>query len=89
MLAELLLNRDILDESFHILNHCLKFEYTRPELWSLLGDLYTKRADSNPDEAELNLEKAAFSYSKSSKYASLLSTECRSLLSMIPIHFIP
>ena len=89
MLAERLLQRDLLDEAFQILNHCLKFDYRRPELWSLLGDLYSRRADTNPDEAEYNLEKAAFSYSKSSKYASLLNTESRSLLSMIPIHFIP
>ena len=47
MLAELKIRRTggggdkELEEAFMLLNHCLKFDYRRPELWTLLGDLYS------------------------------------------------
>jgi predicted Zn-dependent protease len=89
MLADRLLMKGALEESFHLLNHCLKYEYRSPEVWSLLGELYTRRADQNQDEAEVNSEKAVFCFSKASKYGCLLSTECRRLLALIPLQFIP
>ena len=89
MFAERLLSKGALEESFHLLNHCLKYEYRSPELWSLLGELYTRRADQNQDEAEANNEKATLCFTKASKYGGLLSTECRRLLALIPLQFIP
>ena len=44
MLAELKIRRGgdkELEEAFLLLNHCLKFDYRQPELWTLLGDLYS------------------------------------------------
>jgi len=89
MLAERLLAKGALDESYLLLNHCLKYEYRSPELWSLLGELYSRRPDQNQDEAELNSEKAVFCFTKAGKYGGMLSTECRRLLALIPLQFIP
>lgn len=74
-----------LEKAFTYLNHCLKFDYRNPELWSLLGQLYMTRSRlCSSEEQEFNSEKATLCFSKSTKYETLMPLECRRLLRLIP-----
>ena len=83
MLAHLkMLKGGSLDKVFFNLNHCLKFEYKNPRIWALLGQMYQLKSG---EELEVNLEKAAFCFTKSSKYQSAMGgVDVQGLLRLIP-----
>ena len=43
--SELMLNRQKTEKAFFYLNHCLKFDYRNPRIWSLLGQYYSYKVD--------------------------------------------
>jgi predicted Zn-dependent protease len=72
--SEIMLEKVKTEKAYTYLNHCLKLDYRNPGIWSLLGDLYTMRANKassiSYDEKTYCIEKAAFSFSKAAKYES-------------------
>jgi predicted Zn-dependent protease len=73
MLGEMKLVERKLDKAYFYLDHCLKFDYRNPIIWSLLGEIYSLKGHSqhygNSEESDFNMEKATFCYLKSAKYA--------------------
>jgi predicted Zn-dependent protease len=84
LLAQLHLDSGKASKAFTLLNHCLKYDYRNPDLWTLLGNAYTTMMSSSPEESEYKIEKSVFCFGKALKYSASMSQECRRLLRLLP-----
>ena len=83
LLAQLHLESGKAGKAFPLLNHCLKYDYRNPDIWTLLGKVYSA-IQASPEEVEHNIEKSVFCFGKALKYSSLMPQECRRLLQLLP-----
>lgn len=86
--VEIVLQKEKYNKAFFYLNHCLKFDYRNPKVWYMLGEVYKFKSLETCHDRIYNTEKAAFCFSKATKYENRMSEDCLHLLRMIPKYII-